>query len=137
KITSSSAQLTFRHNYNLALQTIPHPHSTTYFDGGVLEIAIGSGGFTDILTAGGNFSTGGYNCTLAPGNALGTRQAWGGNSGGWVTTTVNLPSAAAGQTIRWRWNCGTAINTFVATGWYIDSVSIRDTTYQCCSQVAP
>src|SRR5207247_3218846 len=55
-IASSSAQLTFRHNYNLESRT---RHSTTYFDGGVLEMQTGNGGFTDITTAGGSFVTGG------------------------------------------------------------------------------
>ena len=44
------SQLSFRQNYNL---------EDTY-DGGVLEIKVGSGLFTDILAAGGSFVTGGY-----------------------------------------------------------------------------
>src|SRR5438876_5903301 len=41
------------------------------------------------------------------GNPLGGRKAWSGNSGGFLTTLVNLPAAAAGQTIQLRWRCGT------------------------------
>jgi uncharacterized repeat protein (TIGR01451 family) len=135
-ISSASAQLTFRHNYDLAVQTIAHPRSTTYFNGGVLEIAIGNGTYTDIIAAGGSFVTGGYNCTLATGNPLAGSQAWGGNSGGWISSTVNLPSSAAGQTIHLRWSCATAINASVGIGWFVDSVSIRDSTYQCCTPTA-
>jgi uncharacterized repeat protein (TIGR01451 family) len=132
-IASSSAQLTFRHNYNLAKHS--HLGSTTYYDGGVLQISIGGGTFSDILSAGGSFVSGGYNCTLSAttGNSLGGAQAWGGNSGGWVTTTVNLPAAAAGQNVQLKWALGTGVNTSVATGWFVDSISVQDTSYICCT----
>ena len=35
--------------------------ATKAYDGGVLEIKIGTGAFTDILSAGGSFVSGGYN----------------------------------------------------------------------------
>lgn len=134
RIASSSAQLTFNHNYDLAWHTTLHPRSTTYYNGGVLEISIGGGPFTDIVAAGGIFLAGGYNCTLAggTGNPLSGSQAWGGNSGGWLSTTLMLPPAALGQNIQLRWSCGSGINTSPATGWFVDSISIRDTSFQCC-----
>src|SRR5262249_54597455 len=91
-IASSSAQLTFRHNFNLATRTITHPRSVTYYDGGVLQISIGGAAFSDIVMAGGSFVIGGYNCNLATGtgNPLAGAAAWGTNSGGWITTTINL-----------------------------------------------
>ena len=49
-LPAGSAQLTFRQNYNLE----------SGYDGGVLEIKIGSGAWTDIVTAGGSFASGGY-----------------------------------------------------------------------------
>jgi hypothetical protein len=138
-VNSSSAKLTFRHDYNLALRTVQHPKSTTYYDGGVLEISIGGGAFTGIVAAGGSFSAGGYNCTLATGtgNPLAGSPAWGGNSGGWVTTTVVLPATAAGQNVQLRWACGTGINPSAGTGWFVDSIALQDTAYQCCSASAP
>ncbi len=137
-IVSSAAQLTFRHNYNLAFHSIAHPHSVTYYDGGVLEISIAGGAFTDILSAGGSFSAGGYNATLATGtlNPLGGSQAWSGTANGWVTTTVVLPAAAAGHSVQLKWALGTGINTFVGVGWFVDSVSIQDTAFDCCSSAA-
>ena len=57
-ITSNIAQLTFRQNYAFE-------GTTTFFDGGVLEISIGGGAFQDIVAAGGSFVTGGYTGTIS------------------------------------------------------------------------
>jgi hypothetical protein len=125
--------LTFRHSYNLESHA---KKSTTYFDGAVLEIQIGSGGFSDITSAGGSFVSGGYvgRITSNSGNPLAGRQAWVGNSGGWITTTVNLPASAAGQQVQLRWNCGTdSGNTFAAVGWYVDSIALSDVVPVCCT----
>jgi endonuclease I len=115
-IFSASAQLTFRQNYGLVAD--PSTPSVGY-DGGVLEISIGGGSFQDIVAAGGSFVSGGYNATLSSGyaNPLGGRSAWSGNSGGFVTTTVNLPATAAGQSVQLRWRCGTGnAPTFGSSG---------------------
>jgi PKD repeat protein/endonuclease/exonuclease/phosphatase family metal-dependent hydrolase len=105
-INSGVAQLTFRQNYSLALSTTSN---LIGYDGGVLEIAIGGGSYTDIVAAGGSFASGGYNTTLSGdfSNPLAGRPAWSGNSGGFITTVLNLPAAAAGQNIQLRWRCAT------------------------------
>ena len=105
-INSGAAQLTFRQNYSLAASTT---NSSIGYDGGVLEIAIGGGSYQDIVTAGGAFISGGYNTTLSGdySNPLGGQQAWSGTSGGFITTTVNLPATAAGQNVQLRWRCAT------------------------------
>ena len=54
-------------------------------------------------------------------NPLGGRSAWGGVSAGFITTTVNLPSAAAGQNIVLRWRMGSD-NSTAGVGWRVDSV---------------
>jgi len=54
-ISGTTAQLQFRQSYDLEAQS----GTTTAFDGGVLEMQIGSGGFNDILAAGGSFVSGG------------------------------------------------------------------------------
>jgi hypothetical protein len=102
----------------------------------VLEIKIGAGAFTDILAAGGSFAANGYTRTISSGfgNPLGGRQAWSGNSGGFVMTRVNLPAAAAGQTVQFRWRCGSDNNNALS-GWRIDSVNI--TVQTCCDISAP
>ena len=123
------AQLTFRNNYNLETGT-----GTTGYDGGVLEIKIGSGSWTDILTAGGSFVSGGYDSALSSSfsNPLAGRQAWSGNSGGFITTLVNLPAAASGQTIQLRWRCGSD-SSVSGTGWYVDTISISSISSTCCT----
>jgi uncharacterized repeat protein (TIGR01451 family) len=135
-IISSNAQLTFRQNYNLEAST--HRH-TTYYDGGVLDIAIGAGSFNDIITSGGSFVTGGYNGSLytGSGNPLAGREAWSGDSGGWITTTINLPASAAGQNIQLCWECGTDDgNSTPVVGWYVDTISLRDAYSSCCGDSA-
>lgn len=134
-IYTTNAQLSFQHNYSLEYARVLQGGSQ-YYDGGVLEIQIGSGNFTDFLTAGGSFVSGGYNRTLTTGsdNPLPGRSAWGGNSGGWTSVTARLPSAAGGQTIRLRWNLATDTgNGSGVTGWYVDSISITDSFSSCVS----
>jgi hypothetical protein len=134
-ITTSSAQLTFRNNYSLEVN--PDAPSEA-FDGGVLEIQIGTKAFSDILAAGGSFASNGYNCTITSdspgGNPLVNRACWSGNSVGFVTTTVNLPPTAAGQNIQLKWRCATDTgNVFGSVGWWIDTISIADGgSYVCC-----
>jgi uncharacterized repeat protein (TIGR01451 family) len=115
----------------------------------VLEIQIGTNAFTDILTAGGTFVSGGYNQTIyttndvpEADNPLAGRQVWGGFSGGFISTIVNLPAAAAGQTIYLKWRFGTDTGNVYGggtwnngPGWYIDSIAINDGS-DCCNSSA-
>ena len=80
--------------------------------------------------------SGGYNSTIsdAYGNLLAGRNAWSGDSGGYVLTVVNLPAAAAGQVIQLRWRCGTYL-VKTSPGWRIDSLVIDG--YWCCPDSAP
>ena len=127
---SESAQLSFRHSYNLALG-----HGNNGADGAILEIKIGAGNFTNITAAGGSFVAGGYTVSAISGrsgNPLAAQPGWTGTSGGFITSTANLPSGAAGQTIQLRWRCGTSAGGGV--GWYIDGVSISDIV--CCAGIS-
>ena len=60
-----------------------------------LELSTDGGNtFQDILAAGGGFVSGGYNRTIATdrGSPIAGRQAWSGNSNGFITTVVGLPA---------------------------------------------
>jgi hypothetical protein len=113
--------LIFRHNFNLeASDNDP----TVGFDGGVLEISTDGGNtFQDILAAGGRFGMGGYNRTISTdrGSPIAGRQAWSGNSGGFITTVVHAPSASPFTRFRWRM---ASDNSGSGEGWRVDTVSI-------------
>lgn len=115
QIVSTSAQITFKRSNDLE----------TNFDGVVLEVSIGGTPFTDILLAGGTFVAGNYNGTISNccNSPLSGRSAWTGNSGGWITTTINLPASANNKSIVLRWRRGTDFSVS-GTGAYIDGISI-------------
>jgi PKD repeat protein len=121
---SGGAQLTFRHRYSLEYG----------FDGAVLDLKIGSGSFTNVASTGATFITNGYNANLSTNasfmNPLVGQAAWTGDSGGFITTVLNLPASVSGQNIQLRWRVGSDLD-FSELGWYVDSVTI--TTYGCCA----
>jgi hypothetical protein len=126
-------QLTFRHNFNLEASEID---PTVGFDGAVLELSTDGGNtFQDILAAGGSFVMGGYNRTIAAdrGSPIAGRQAWSGNSQGFVTTVVNLPGHSAH---RLRWRMGSD-NSGSGEGWRVDTVHITWCQNVGCPQPTP
>lgn len=114
-ITTTSAQLDFRHKYSLE----------SGYDGGVLDISIGGGVWQDILAAGGSFISGGYMDVITSGfgNPLAARQAWSGASISFIGCSVLLPAAASGHTVQFRWGLGTD-NSTAQIGWYLDTLSL-------------
>ena len=127
-------QLAFKHRYDL--ESSPSV-STTGYDGGVLEIKIGTNDFVDITNAGGTFVSGGYTriISAAFNSPLSNRPAWSGTITSYTNTVVNLPVAAAGQIIQLRWRCGTDNGGPPGGGWRIDSIGIGGTV--CCQNTAP
>ena len=113
--------LTFRHNFNFeASDTNPN----LGFDGGVLELSTDGGNtFQDILAAGGNFVIGGYNRIISTdrGSPIAGRQAWSGNSAGFITTVVELPAFQTDGRLRWRMASDTSGSD---EGWRVDTVNI-------------
>ena len=116
----------------LAFKTLYNTEAN--FDGGVLEISVNGGAFQDILAAGGSFAAGGYNGVIGPTDSvLNLRQAWTGNSGGFISTQVNLPASAFGQNAQFRWRVAYDTGTSPAGGGLrIDTLSIYTVTYICC-----
>ena len=112
-VTSANRQLRFKNSFNL---------ESTY-DGGVLEISINGGAFSDIVSAGGTFRAGGYTGTIDSrySNPLANRQAWTGDSSGYIDTIVDLPAAAIGSTVQLRWRMGSD-SSDNAVGWRVDAV---------------
>jgi hypothetical protein len=133
---TGAAQVTFRQNFDLE-----QADANTAFDCGVLEISnpnINGGAFTDIITAGGSFVTGGYNHTAINGSfanpCLPTRPNWSGVSGGFITSTANLPAAGIGQPSKLRWRM-CSDNSVSHTGWRVDNVVVIG-GYVCCTSPA-
>ena len=117
------AQVSFRHNFNLEASDID---PDVGFDGGVLELSTDGGNtFQDVLAAGGSFVTGGYNRTIAAdrGSPIAGRQAWSGNSGGFMTSVVNVPAFQVLPGTKFRWRMASD-NSGSGEGWRVDTVSI-------------
>ena len=99
----------------------------------MLEINVGGGGWVDIIYAGGSFASGGYNHNAINPNygnpLLPSHPNWSGNSGGFITTIVNLPDSSAGQSVQFRWRMGSD-NVVSRNGWRIDDVAIVQ--HVCC-----
>jgi hypothetical protein len=113
-----AVDISFRNNFNFQ----------DGFDGGVLEVSYDGGlTFADVLAAGGTFARGGYNGMINSccGNPLAGRQAWTGNSAGFIDTTViNLPGGCIVQNqlvVRWRMGSDSTVS---GEGWRIDNVRI-------------
>ena len=114
-------RLTFRHNFNLEASD---SNPNLGFDGGVLELSSDGGNtFQDILAVGGSFLLGGYNRIIATdrGSPIAGRQAWSGNSEGFITTVVNVPPIQTFGRLRWRMASDTQTGN---EGWRVDTVNV-------------
>jgi hypothetical protein len=114
-------RLTFRHNFNLEASD---QNPNLGYDGGVLELSTDGGNtFQDILAVGGSFVVGGYNRTISTdrGSPIAGRQAWSGNSGGFITTVVNVPAFQTFVRLRWRMASDSSGSS---EGWRVDTVNI-------------
>jgi len=120
-VSGTSVHLLFEHNFNLEASDVD---PNVGFDGGVLEMSFDGGNtFQDILAVGGSFSIGGYNRTISTdrGSPIAGRQAWSGNSGGFICTVVNLPLLPSGGRFRWRM---ASDNSGSGEGWRVDTITI-------------
>jgi hypothetical protein len=92
-----------------------------------MEVSLNGGAFVDVTdpSIGGTFGTGGYTGEIdgTANNPLAGRQAWSGDSGGYITSTINLPATLNGQTIKLRFRMGTD-EAVAAPGAHVDTLSI-------------
>lgn len=105
---------------NSALSFWHHYDTEGTFDGGVVEISINDGQWSDLGSA---MTQNGYNSQISPnfGNPLAGRSAFSGSSGGYVQTIVDL-SAYAGEQVQIRFRLGTD-ESLAEMGWYVDDVA--------------
>jgi len=125
-----SARLTFRQNFNFEASDVD---PNIGFDGGVLELSTDGGNtFQDILAAGGSFLIGGYNRTISTdrGSPIAGRQAWSGNTEGFITSVVNLPLFQTDGRLRWRMASDTSGSN---EGWRVDTVNLTYCRAPPCS----
>jgi hypothetical protein len=111
-------EVSFRHNFNLEASDVD---PTLGFDGAVLELSTDGGNtFQDIIDAGGSFLQGGYNRTISTdrGSPIAGRQAWSGNSQGFITTVIDIPLFGI---LRWRM---ASDNSGSGEGWRVDTVDV-------------
>jgi subtilisin-like proprotein convertase family protein len=140
-VPAAGGQLTFKNLFNMEASGVT---PTRGFDGMVLEISINGGAFADITTGGNAFIAGGYTRTIDSGfsSPIAGRMAWSGLSGGttaaptYITSTINLPAAAAGQPIKLRWRAATDSSAVAAgaAGVRIDATQITSSSFVCNSQ---
>ncbi len=122
-IKETDAQISFKNFYNTEASS---SSTGVGFDGMVLEYSTNGGvTWTDIITGGGSFASGGYNKTISTsdGSSLAGRRAWSGNSGGFLDSVVNLPVSLVGQTVKFRWVMASDNGTS-GVGVKIDNVQI-------------
>jgi len=101
-------ELTFRH--------IPYGFTVAR----VLEIKIGVGDWRDIISAGGVWVGGGYDCKDDDLNSpLRGRRTWCGTTQ-WSEVRLKLPAASEAQSIQLRWRI--AAPYLVSSDWWIDDI---------------
>jgi hypothetical protein len=99
-------------------------NSEQSWDGGVVEISTNGG--TNWTDLGSNMTSGGYNGSLLSSpNPLSGRQAFTGNSSGFVKTTVNLAPYANQANVKFRFRFGSD-GSVGGVGWYVDDILIQD-----------
>ncbi len=124
--------ISFRHSFYLWSPDKGSNFAGAY-NGAVLEISVNNGPFADITASGASFTGGGYNSYLdtnfdnpiaQPPQSPG-RSVWIGDSGGFKTVSVTLPTTAYNGTVQLRWRLGTeggSRSYDTHSGWYVDSL---------------
>ena len=130
-LASGAHQISFRNNFNTEHDP---PPAEVFWDGYVMEVSVNGGAFVDVTdpSIGGSFVSGGYTGEIdgTANNPLAGRQAWSGDSGGYINTVIDLGNAALnGQTIKLRLRMGTD-EAVAAPGVHFDTLSITGASCQ-------
>lgn len=128
-VTLPAGSVTYMH-FNHAYGFEDSTTGASRYDGGVVEYSTDGG--ASWVDAGSLFINNGYNGILSSafGNPLGGRQAFGGESNGYISSRLNLQTLA-GRNVRFRFRIGTDSSTD-DYGWFIDDIRIYT-----CSAGAP
>jgi hypothetical protein len=129
-VPAGGGTLTFQSLFNL--KSAP---PRVGFDGMVLEISIAGSAYQDIEAVGGSFVAGGYNHVISSdfGSPIAGRMAWSGLSDwkmdapAYLTTIVNLPPTANGQSIQLKWRLVTGEDPASKGSESDDSTTVDDT----------
>jgi hypothetical protein len=110
---SGTSSLSFNHSFNTQSKT----------DGGLVEISTNNG--TTWLDLTNKITNGYYNSVLGTtgANPLANRNAWSGNSGGFIKSSINLTSYAS-QSVKLRFRFGSN-SSIGGTGWFVDDVLLK------------
>ena len=116
------ARATFRHNFKFDASS---EDPNVGFDGGVLEYSTDAGNTFQYVPPS-RFITGGYNRTISTdrGSPIAGLRAWSGNSGGFITTVVNVAGFESGNVkLRWRMATDTSGSN---EGWRVDDAVVSE-----------
>jgi hypothetical protein len=110
---NGTSSLSFYHSFNTQSKT----------DGGLVEISTNNG--TTWLDLTNRITNGYYNSLLGTtgANPLANRNAWSGNSGGFIKSSINLSSYAS-QSVKLRFRFGSN-STVGGNGWFVDDVLLK------------
>ena len=116
---AAGAELAFWHRYDLEASGYD---ASRGYDGGVVEVSADNG--TTWSDLGPHFTQNGYTTTISNNfnSPIGGRQAFSGDSGGWIESRADL-SPWAGQAIRLRFRLATDSSTG-RTGWWVDDIHV-------------
>jgi hypothetical protein len=122
---SGAFSITFDHSYQFEMGS-----DGSTWDGGVIEVSIDGGDWTDVIVAGGEFTTG-YNGTVLSTNpTLGDRSGFVGESSGpnLVSETLTFEEGSINnKNVQLRFRIGSD-NEASATGWRIDNFKFSNIT---------
>jgi len=118
--------LSFRHRWSFEYSI----NDAQAYDGGILELSTDGGTtFNNVVhpSVGGVFTANGPNYAISyyDTNPLATEHGWSGTQATYVTSTLTLPVALNGQTIKLRWRGGwDSVTANAGANWRIDGISL-------------